>query len=318
MGKGKGGSGQWSDKPDPQAAKQACASILSAACRVAGEIGSQTILLYIDGLEDLAQARELSECGCRLILVARSQEQADQVDDPEARVLIVPPVRLSRVDQLKLAILFAFSRRLLRPGETFLGLVGIAGEPIDSLMVLTVGREWEVFQSVDQPPITEHIRRAVFQRVLNLAIRLAAEGREGRPVGALFVIGDIDEVEKCSHQMILNPFHGYPPEQRNILDDSLMETVREYSILDGAFLIRGNGEIVSAGVYLQPTESGEILPHGLGARHASAASISATTHCLAVTISESTGTVRVWRRGQMITEIRRAASILNEEGDVDG
>jgi len=110
--------------------------------------------------------------------------------------------------------------------------------------------------------------------------------------------------------MILNPFHGYPPAQRDILDDALLETLREYAILDGAFLIRGDGQIETAGVYLRPAVPGEPLPLGLGARHATAAGITATAECLAVTISESTGTVRVWRSGRIVTEIKRPAGLL--------
>jgi DNA integrity scanning protein DisA with diadenylate cyclase activity len=313
MGKGK--QGRTSEAADRQRrqAMRAADSILAAASRVAEEVQADSIMLYIDGVSSLDRIGELAAGGRRLILLARGQEQADGIELDNAQVLVLPAVRLSRVDQLRMAILFAFSQRLLDAGETFVGLAGLAGEPIDSLMVMTVGREWEIFQSVDQPPITEHIRRAVFQRVINLAVQLAAEGREGKPVGAIFVLGDTNEVLKYADQMILNPFHGYAASQRSVLDESLAETIREFSTLDGAFLIRGNGEIVSAGVYLRPSVPGEELPQGLGARHATAAAITATTECLAVTISESTGTVRLWRRGQMITEIRKGGAVDENE-----
>jgi len=288
-------------------ARAAADAILDAAVRIAQEVGARTLMLYVDGVGDPGKLRGLLDSGHQVILLARNPVQTEAAQGTGARVLTVPDVQLSRLDQLKMGILFAFSQRLLNAGETFVGLVGLAGEPADSLMIMTVGREWEVFQSVDQPPITEHVRRAVFQRVLNLAIQLAAEGREGKPVGALFVIGDTRNVQRYCDQMVLNPFQGYPADERSILDDALMETIREYSTLDGAFVIRGNGEIVSAGVYLRPTTPGRNLPQGLGARHATAAAITATTRCLAVTISESTGAVRVWRCGQMVTEIRKAA-----------
>jgi DNA integrity scanning protein DisA with diadenylate cyclase activity len=63
---------------------------------------------------------------------------------------------------------------------------------------------------------------------------------------------------------------------------------------------------------LRPTMAGEQLLQGLGTRHASAAGITATTKSIAVTLSESTGEVRVWRRGTMITEIERSPHISHD------
>jgi DNA integrity scanning protein DisA with diadenylate cyclase activity len=86
----------------------------------------------------------------------------------------------------------------------------------------------------------------------------------------------------------------------------MAETVKEFCSIDGAFILKGNGAIMSAGTTVRPGLAGEELPRGLGSRHSAAAGITAITKSIAITISESNGTVRVWRRGQMITEIERA------------
>ena len=119
---------------------------------------------------------------------------------------------------------------------------------------------------------------AVFERLLTLASELGLEGREGRPVGTLFVVGDSDRVLSQSHQLVINPFHGYPEAERNILDPRLEETIKEFSAIDGAFIIRGDGVILSAGRYLAPqSKLDEPLPQGLGTRHEAAAAITMTT-----------------------------------------
>ena len=82
-------------------------------------------------------------------------------------------------------------------------------------------------------------RPAVFERLLTLASELGLEGREGRPVGTLFVVGDSDRVLAQSHQLVINPFHGYPEAERNILDPRLEETIKEFSAIDGAFVDPG-------------------------------------------------------------------------------
>jgi DNA integrity scanning protein DisA with diadenylate cyclase activity len=217
-----------------------------------------------------------------------------------------------------MATMLSFSSRLLQAGDRFVFLTGLGRGNLDTLMVMQVGEEYEMFQSVDQPPLTEHIRRAVFERVLTLALELAAEGREGKPVGAIFVLGDANEVMANSRQMIMNPFKGYTEQERNILDDHMRDTIKEFAALDGAFVIKGTGIIVSAGTYLLPKLLMADLPQGLGARHAAAAAITAATRSIAVTISESTGTVRIWRQGQLITEIEKAKRLQSPLGETWG
>ena len=145
-----------------------------------------------------------------------------------------------------------------------------------------------------------------------MALELAAEGREGKPVGAIFVLGDSTEVLNNARQNIINPFKGYAENERNILDDRLTETVKEFAVIDGAFVIKGTGVIVSAGTYLLPKLMPEELPQGLGARHVAGAAITLATKSIAITISESTGTVRMWRKGNLITEIEKAKRVATD------
>lgn len=282
------------------------ASIAQAALNVARSARARAILLYADALAGLEAFDRKNRGPTDLILLLRDAEDRARAASVTDQLLEVPPFELTRMGQIKMGVLLAFSNRLLAPGERFVFCVGPPGKPIDTLMVMQVGEEYELVHSVDQPRLTEHIRRVVFQRVLSLALQLAVEGREGKPVGAIFVIGSYRELEKFCQQMIINPFKGYPERERNILHDHMAETVKEFATIDGAFIIKGNGVIVSAGTMLRPSVAGQRIPQGLGARHAVAASITASAKCLSITVSESNGTVRVWRRGQMITEIERA------------
>ncbi len=283
--------------------------MVQSAVRVAKEVEARSILLYVDALARPADLAKIVGKNKSLILVARNEKDFELAQQISPRVVSVPPVNLTRMGQIKMATLMAFSQRMLAPGETFVCLTGVMGRGVDTMVVMSVGEEHELFRTVDQPKITEHIRRAVFQRVLSLVIELAGEGREGKPVGALFVIGDQEAVSKYCHQTIINPFRGYPEEERNVLDENMRETVKEFCSIDGAFVISGRGVIVSAGTMLRTAVSEQELPQGLGARHAAAAAITASTASLAITLSESTGTVRVWRRGEMITEIEKAVPV---------
>jgi DNA integrity scanning protein DisA with diadenylate cyclase activity len=155
------------------------------------------------------------------------------------------------------------------------------------------------------------LRPEVLERVIGIAGSLAAEGREGKPVGTIFVVGDTDRVQKSCRPMVINPFYGYREDDRNILDPFMEETVKEFSSIDGAFVIRGDGVIMSAGSYLLPNIPGQELPSGYGARHEAAAGITATTDAIAIVISESTRQVSVFRKGAMITALDTKGQFKN-------
>lgn len=281
------------------------AAMVAAGAQVARTIKAKALMTFIDGVDDLPHLLTLVQPATRLVLIARDDRDLQRAHGLDAAVLTVPALKLKRMDQVKMATLLAFTQGMLTGGDDFVFLTGAAGERIDTLVTMRVGEEYELFQSVNQPRLTEHIRRVVFERVLTLVLELANEGREGKPVGALVVVGDHRNVLKHCQEGRINPFRGYTEKERNILDDSIAESFKELSKLDGAFVIKGNGVILSAGTMLRPTWAGDELPQGLGARHSAAAAITAGTQSIALTLSESTGTVRIWRRGRLITELER-------------
>ena len=291
---------------DTKDQKSPSAVMLEAAVSIAVQTGAQALFVYCDLDDDLVSLEPGPGESYKTVLISQKKEIEAPSRSQQRYIVRLPDVPLTRMGLVKMATVVSFSQGILQAGEPFVFLTGAAGGGLDTILRMTVGQEFELLQTVDQPVLTEHIRRAVFQRVLNLATSLAAQGREGHAVGALFVLGDSKEVAKVSKQMILNPFHGYDEKHRQILDDSMDETIREYSALDGAFVIRGNGVIESAGTYLRPSMAGDDLPQGLGARHATAAAITASTKSIAITVSQSNGTVRIWRGGTLITEIEKA------------
>ncbi len=278
--------------------------LLESATTLAQSSGARSIVVYVDALP------ELSAVPPRTVLVARDEQDQTRIEklaksNPTA--ITVPNVTLDRFGQVKLAAIIALSNRTIDLGDTVIFLTGPFRSLIDSVMVMSIGAEYELFDTTEQPSIDEHIKRAVFHRVLSLALDLGQYGREGRRVGALLVVGSAKQVLEHSEQMILNPFKGYHERQRNVLDERMTETVKEYSSLDGAFIIRGNGVVEAAGARLKVGLS-EGLPSGLGARHAAAAGITANTKSIALTVSQSDGAVRVWRAGKLVASFDPSGS----------
>jgi DNA integrity scanning protein DisA with diadenylate cyclase activity len=138
--------------------------------------------------------------------------------------------------------------------------------------------------------------------VITLALEIAREGREGRRIGTLFVIADEKKVLASSKPLILDPLWHHPGNEKDIRNPNMRETIKELAQLDGAFVVADNGTVLSACRYMNASAKGISLPLGLGSRHMAAASITKSTNCIAVVVSESS-MVRVFDNGELVSEL---------------
>ena len=146
------------------------------------------------------------------------------------------------------------------------------------------------------------VNTSVLKQVVSLAVEIAREGREGRKIGTLFVVGDSGEVIRRSKPMILDPLQGHPDEDKSIEDPNVRETIKELAQLDGAFVVSNAGVVLSAARYIDAASDSLNVPLGLGSRHMAGASISQQTGAVAVVVSESS-MVRMFDDGELVSEI---------------
>ncbi len=142
----------------------------------------------------------------------------------------------------------------------------------------------------------------VFEAVFRTAIEISREGREGKPIGTAFIVGDSPGVMARSKQLVLNPFEGHDPSKRMITNPSNVENVKEFALLDGVFIVSGAGVIEAAGRYLTIDTSTVRIPMGLGTRHGSVAGITRATNSVGIVVSQSGGRISVFRRGEMVKQ----------------
>ena len=162
------------------------------------------------------------------------------------------------------------------------------------------------------------VNNTTLRRVVNLAVEIAREGREGRKIGTLFVVGDSEAVLGRSRPMILDPLYGHPHESKRMEDPNLRETLKELAQLDGAFVVSDEGVVLSGARYIDAPSGHLELPLGLGSRHVAAASVSSRTEAVAVAVSESS-TVRMFDDGELVAEIVPELWLLGGFGSyVDG
>jgi diadenylate cyclase len=274
------------------------------AIELVDAVGAQAMLIAVNRINNVPW-EFLADWGGRLLVV--TSEPTDNVapERPDTHLFCVPHATVTRMDRANLGLLLAASEGVLKDNSKVVCLTGPGGPALDSLTVTVPKAQFGLIVKDKKARRATQIQPAVILRALSLAIQLAEEGREGQPVGTTLVVGDSRQVMRYAQQLVLNPFHGYSRNLRSLLDPSLGETIKEFALIDGAFIVQADGIVLSAGTYLTPKASAGRLPGGLGTRHLAAASITAQTQATAVVLSQSTGSVTVFRRGKIVFKLER-------------
>jgi DNA integrity scanning protein DisA with diadenylate cyclase activity len=281
-------------------------TMIESAIKLAREVKAGCVLLCVDVKNELAELSEDVKTLVHFILVTREDEDIPESLAKYSEKLDIPNVNLNRVGKIKIAIAKGIVSGLFKKGDKIICLSGVPKFGYaDSIFLIDVGKEFEILTSDFIHDVVEAVQPEVFNAVLNIACELAAQGRENRKVGTIFVLGDDEKVLQLSRQMIMNPFSGYSEDERNILNPELEETIKEFSAIDGAFVIKSNGVIVTAGRHLSAALESKDFPSGLGSRHIAAAGITNVTRAVAMVVSESSGNVSVFKNGKLFVTIEK-------------
>lgn len=280
--------------------------MIDYSVKIIQEVKADALLVCIDVTKDIAALPEETKKALNIIIVVKENEQLPDEVQKYAQKLDIPNVNLTRVGTIKIAIAKGIVSGFFKKGDKIVCLGGVPRFGYsDSIFVIDVGKEFEILTSDYINDIIESVRPEVFNAALNIACEIAAQGRENKKIGTIFVLGDNEKVLQLSRQMIINPFLGYTEDQRNLLNPELHETIKEFSAIDGAFIIKENGAIVTAGRHLSAALDSRDFPAGLGSRHIAAAGITNVTKAVAIVISESSGNVSVFKNGKLFVTIEK-------------
>lgn len=265
--------------------------------------------------------------GTRTILVAAdSEDQLAGAHDEEKGVgletIILGMNDAPVYERLTQALLEAVGEEHLEAGSTVLTMYS-SFDPgvIDSLSLIRLDEHLGRLTVRDLRQIESKVPTATLKMIIDLAVEIGREGREGKPVGALLIVGDHRKTLDYCKPMGFDPVKGYPAAERNLADSKVREGVKEIAQMDGAFVISNNGTVVASAQHLSAPASKEItLSKGLGSRHWAAAQISRVTDAIAIAISSSSGSVRVFQGGEVVLRVeplRRAMTWREFEAEHD-
>jgi DNA integrity scanning protein DisA with diadenylate cyclase activity len=277
---------------------------LSLAYEAVRRSGASGILILPEGPLDWDSLRPAGDGAVPILVAGASPRQLEAIRKAGLIAVEVEPGEVAIAERISLALIEAVANDQLQAGDRVVVVYsGFEAEAIDSLSVIRLGEHLERLSAHDLRALETSVPFETLKAVVDVAVEIGREGREGKPVGTLIVVGDARHVMTRSRPLGFDPFKGYRRKERNVRDLRVREAIKEIAQLDGAIVVARDGTVEAACRLIDAPMTGLTLPKGLGTRHWAAAAITGVTGALGVVVSQSNGTVRLFQHGEVILRI---------------
>ncbi|MCA9185105.1 MAG: DNA integrity scanning protein DisA nucleotide-binding domain protein [Planctomycetales bacterium] len=279
------------------------ATMFGLAVKLAGVMEADAIMVLVAGKTDWEQMQKLAG-KLHLLVVAENPEHTTGAADLGLDLIILDGADTPVHDRISQALLKSVAEEILSPGASVIAVYsGFDPARIDSVSYVQLEIHLGQLTSRDLRQLANRVPLDTLKLVVDLAVDIGREGREGKPVGTLFIVGDTRKVLQNSHAIGLDPVKGYNRKERNLRDPRVREGLKEVALMDGAFLVSSDGTVEAACRYIDASAENISLSKGLGSRHWAAAAITKKTTAIAVAVSESNGTVRIFQDGEIVLRV---------------
>ncbi len=294
---------------------------LSLAFEAARRLGAVGVLILPEGPMEWDVVRVHASSDMAVLVACSSQRQLEAIRKAGLVAIEVEPTEAAISERISLALIEAVANDQLQAGARVVVVYsGFEAEALDSLSVIRLGEHLERLTAHDLRALETSVPFETLKAVVDVAIEIGREGREGKAVGTLIVVGDARNVMLRTRQLGFDPFKGYRRKERNVRDFRVREAIKEIAQLDGAFVVARDGTVEAACRLIDAPMTGLTLPKGLGSRHWAAAAITEATKALAVVVSQSNGTVRLFQAGEVILRIapmRHVRAMKWQDADIE-
>jgi len=277
--------------------------LLEMALRLYEATAAEAVMVLVEERLDWDHFRGLTAA---VPLLVAADDEAHLVGAAEhgLRLVSLAVAGLPVHERLAQALLEAVAAELVAPEAQVVALYsGFEADIIDSVSLLRLAEHLGQLTVRDLRNLETKVPLETLKIVVDLALEIGREGREGKPVGTLFVVGDHRKVIQASHSAGFDPVRGYSRSERRLTDPRVREGIKEIAQLDGAFVIGADGTVEAAARYIDASAENVSVAKGLGARHWAAAAVTRRTKSVAVAVSETSGTVRIFHDGEVVLRI---------------
>ncbi len=277
---------------------------------LAEELEADGLLVVLNGPTEWGKLAERR----RDVKVIVASDHASQLEGAAEAGLLTVTLDMENapvLERLTQALLQSVAEERLPHGGDVVALYsGFEFGKMDSISLVSLDERLGRLTARDLQQLETRVPLDVLKTVVDLAVEIGREGREGKRVGTMFVIGDTRKVLHMSQPAGFDPVRGYKRKERDLRDRRVREAVKEIALLDGAFIISSDGVIERACQIVDASTANITMTKGLGARHWAGAAISRATNAIAVVVSESTGTVRLFQNGDVVLRVEPFARAM--------
>ena len=283
---------------------QSNAALAAMVAQVAKAAGIEVVICATESGE-FARELQLLTGGLRLIPATTDRETFEALNAAGMQAIRLPLRSANKYNQIRHIISVALRSGEISVGDTVICAIGCDVYPEEGNVVVVTDVEPDIENLAvsDLLKLTDGIRPGVIEAAINVACKIGRAARRGRRLGAIFVLGDSLKVLEGSKQLIPNPFHGHDRATRMLTNPDIHDALVELAKLDGAFVVRGDGFIQTAGIFLASPPIDIEVPSGLGARHVAAAAVTKRTMASSVVVSATDGNVRVFSDGRHVLHV---------------
>jgi len=278
-------------------------TIFDLAAKLSRAVDADALMLLIENPMDWEQLKALAGTE-KLLVAADVVAQVEGAAEAGLSTVLLKMADAPVYEKLTQALLESVADDVLAPGAQVVAMYsGFEAGAVDSISVIHLGEHLGSLTSRDLRQLETKVPLDTLKTVVDMSVEIGREGREGKPVGTLFVVGDSRKVLASSHPVGFDPVRGYSRKERNLDDPRVREGIKEIAQLDGAIIVSAEGFVEAAARYIDASAANITLAKGLGARHWAAAAISRQTKAVGVAVSESSGTVRIFHEGEIVLRI---------------
>lgn len=287
----------------PGKTKKAFFAFVDSGIKLLKATEADGLLVLLERPTDWARLKK--KTGNLVLVVATHEESVHEAAvQAEIHSILLELPEASVQNQLTQAVLESVAAEFVRPGSTIVAIYsGFDTEDIDTITVLKLTERLGRLTARDLRKLETKVPLDTLKTVVDLAVAVGREGREGKAVGTMFVVGDHRKVLDESRSGGFDLVKGYSRKERNIFDSKVREGIKELSQLDGMFVISADGTIEGSARIIDTSPVEITMTKGLGSRHFAGAAISKNTKAIAVVVSQSNGTVRIFQNGEVVLRI---------------
>ncbi|NQT16283.1 MAG: hypothetical protein HQ582_26235, partial [Planctomycetes bacterium] len=202
-------------------------TLYDLAIRMSETSGADAVLLLVEGSADWQRLKRLSREE-ELLVAADTAEQLEGAEEAGLKAVVLDMADSPVYDRLTQALLEAVADDILAPGSVVVALYsGFEADTIDSVSVIRLGEHLDRLTGRDLRQLETRVPLDTLKIVVDLAVEIGHEGRESKPVGTMFVVGDARQVLANSRPVGFDPVRGYSRKERNLDDARVREAIKE-------------------------------------------------------------------------------------------